>query len=77
MSSKAKKVSQEIITRRIETVVQVLSIMEEEARKMNWFQRFKLSQSFLWKKNIDAFFQTASKNNKKEKKHDRKEVQSN
>lgn len=80
MSSKAKKVSQEIITRRIETVVQVLSIMEEEARKMNWFQRFKLSQSFLWKKNIDAFFQTASKNKKKEKKekkHDKKEVQSN
>lgn len=80
MSSKAKKVSQEIITRRIETVVQVLSIMEEEAQKMSWFQRFKLSQSFLWKKNIDAFFQTASKNKKKEKKekkHDKKEVQSN
>lgn len=80
MSSKAKKVSQEIITRRIETVVQVLSIMEEEAQKMSWFQRFKLSQSFLWKKNIDAFFQTASKNKKKEKKekeHDRKEVQGN
>ena len=80
MSSKAKKVSQEIITRRIETVVQVLSIMEEEAQKMSWFQRFKLSQSFLWKKNIDAFFQTASKNKKKQKKekeHDRKEVQGN
>lgn len=80
MSSKAKKVSQEIITRRIETVVQVLSIMEEEAQKMSWFQRFKLSQSFLWKKNIDAFFQTASKNKKKEKKekkHDKKEVQGN
>lgn len=77
MSSKAKKVSQEIITRRIETVVQVLSIMEEEARKMSWFQRFKLSQSFLWKKNIDAFFQTASKNKEKEKKHDKKEVQGN
>ena len=46
MSSKAKKLSQEIITRRIETVVQVLSIMEE-AQKMSWFQRFKLSQSFL------------------------------
>ena len=77
MSSNAKKVSQEIITRRIETVVQVLSIMEEEAQKMSWFQRFKLSQSFLWKKNIDTFFQTASKNKKKEKKHDKKEVQGN
>lgn len=77
MSSKAKKVAQEVVTRRIETVVQVLSIMEEEARKMSWFQRFKLSQSFLWKKNIDTFFQTASKNKKKEKKHDKKEVQGN
>ena len=77
MSSKAKKVSQEVVTRRIETVVQVLSIMEEEAQKMSWFQRFKLSQSFLWKKNIDTFFQTASKNKKKEKKHVKKEVQGN
>ena len=77
MSSKAKKVAQEVVTRRIETVVQVLSIMEEEAQKMSWFQRFKLSQSFLWKKNIDAFFQTVSKNKKKEKKHVKKEVQGN
>lgn len=66
MSSKAKKVSKEVVGRRLETVVQVLAIMEEEAQKMSWFQRFRLSQSFLWKKNIDAFFQTASKNKKKE-----------
>ena len=65
MSSKAKKVSKEVVGRRLETVVQVLAIMEEEAQKMSWFQRFRLSQSFLWKKNIDAFFQTASKNKKK------------
>ena len=71
MSSKAKKVAEEVTARRIETVVQVLAIMEEEASKMNWFQRFKLSQSFLWRKNVDAFFQTASKNKKKEKKHDK------
>ena len=77
MSSEAKKVSQEIIISRIETAVQVLSIMEEEAQKMSWFQRFKLSQSFLWKKNIDAFFKAVSKNKKKEKKHDKKEVQGN
>ena len=76
MSSKAKKVAQEVVTGRIETIVQVLSIMEE-AQKMSWLQRFKLSQSFLWKKNIDAFFQTASKNKKKEKKHVKKEVQGN
>lgn len=65
MSSKAKKVSKEVVGRRLETVVQVLAIMEEEAQKMSWFQRFKLSQSFLWKKNINAFFQIASKNKKK------------
>ena len=70
MGSKAKKVSKEVVGRRLETVVQVLVIMEEEAQKMSWFQRFKLSQSFLWKKNIDAFFQTVSKNKKKEEKHD-------
>jgi hypothetical protein len=71
MSSKAKKVKQEIVNRRIETVVQVLAIMEEEAQKMSWFQRFRLSQSFLWKKNIDAFFQIASKNKKEEEKHEK------
>lgn len=70
MSSKAKKVTKEVVGRRLETVVQVLAIMEEEAQKMSWFQRFRLSQSFLWKKNIDVFFQTASKNKKKEEKHD-------
>ena len=71
MSSKAKKVKQEIVNRRIETVVQVLAIMEEEAQKMSWFQRFRLSQSFLWKKNIDAFFQIASKNKKEEENHEK------
>ena len=70
MNSKAKKVSKEVVGRRLEAVVQVLVIMEEEAQKMSWFQRFRLSQSFLWKKNIDAFFQIVSKNKKKEEKHD-------
>ena len=67
MSSKAKKVSQDVLQRRIATVVQVLSIMSSEAEKMSWFQRFKISQSFLWKKNIDCFFTLASKNKKGEK----------
>lgn len=67
VSSKAKKVSKEVVERRLETVVQVLTIMEAEAQKMSWFQRFKLSWSFLWEKNIDVFFQIASKNKKKEK----------
>ena len=62
MSSKAGKVRQQITRQRIATVIQVLSIMQTEAEKMSWWQRFRLANSFLWKKNIDAFFQLASNN---------------
>lgn len=62
MSSKAGKVKQQITAQRITTVIQVLSIMQTEAEKMSFCQRFRLANSFLWKKNIDAFFQLASKN---------------
>lgn len=62
MSSRAGKVRQQITGQRITTVIQVLSIMQTEAEKMSWWQRFKLANSFLWKKNIDAFFQLASSN---------------
>ena len=70
MSSKSKRASNQIVQQRITTVVQVLSIMSSEAQKMSWFQRFRISQSFLWKKNIDCFFELASKNKKKEAKTD-------
>lgn len=70
MSSRSKKLQQQIVAQRLTTVCQVLSIVETEAEKMNWFQRFKLANSFLWKKNIDAFFQLASEN--KEAENDRK-----
>ena len=73
MSSKAKRVSNQIVQQRITTVVQVLSIMSSEARQMSWFQRFRISQSFLWKKNIDCFFELAGKNKKKEKKEEKRE----
>ncbi|MBR2724897.1 MAG: hypothetical protein IKB72_05620 [Ruminococcus sp.] len=62
MSSRSKRVQQQIVAQRLTTVVQVLSIVESEARKMSWWQRFKLANSFLWKKNIDAFFQLATEN---------------
>lgn len=75
MSSKAGKVKRQIAEQRMTTVVQVLSIMQNEADKMSWFQRWRVGQSFLWKKNIDCFFQLASKNRKKEKKN--AEVQNN
>lgn len=73
MSNKAKRVSDKIVSQRVGTVVQVLTIMENNARKMSWWQRFKLSQSFLWKKNIDSFFQLADENNKKEE-NERKNI---
>jgi len=75
MSSKAGKVKRQIAEQRMTTVVQVLTIMQNEADQMSWFQRWRISQSFLWKKNIDCFFQLASKNRKKEKKN--AEVQNN
>lgn len=73
MSSKARKLSDQIIQQRITTVVQVLSIMSSEAEKMSWFQRFRISQCFLWKKNIDCFFELASKNKKKEEKDEKRD----
>lgn len=72
MSSRSKKVREQILAQRLTTVVQVLSIMETEAEKMSFWQRFKLAHSFLWKKNIDAFFQLAGKNKEAE---DDREVQ--
>ena len=73
MSSKSRRVSNQIVQQRITTVVQVLSIMSSEARKMSWFQRFRISQSFLWKKNIDCFFELAGKNKKKEEKREKRD----
>lgn len=66
MSSRSKRVQQQIVAQRLTTVVQVLSIVESEAKKMSWIQRFKLANSFLWKKNIDAFFQLATENKETE-----------
>lgn len=62
MSSRSKRVQQQIAEQRITAVLQILSIMQTEAEKMSWAQRFKLANSFLWKKNIDAFFQLADSN---------------
>lgn len=66
MSSRSKKLKDQIVSQRITTVVQVLSIMQSEADKMNWFQRFSISWSFLWKKNIDVFFEEAKHGRRKE-----------
>ena len=73
MSSRAGKVQKQIAQQRLTTVCDVLTIMQNEADQMSFFQRLKISQSFLWKKNIDCFFQIATKNKKKAK-HEEKTV---
>ena len=55
MSSKTKKVTKEVVSRRIETVVQVLSIMEEEAHKKSFSARFIICCQYLFCKKFDAF----------------------
>ena len=64
MSSKAKKVTQEVVNRRIETVVQVLAIMEEEAHKKSFFARFIICCQYLFAKRFDVFFKVGKKNGK-------------
>ena len=66
MSSKGKRVQKQIVAQRVTTAVQVLSIMEAEARKMSFWQRLKIANSFLWKKNINVFFQLAGNNKETE-----------
>ena len=61
MSSKSKKVSQQIVAQRLTTVVQVLSIMEEEAKKKNFFARFIIAMKYLFCKKIDVFFKVGRK----------------
>ena len=61
MSSQAKKVSKKIVSQRITTVVQVLSIMEEEAKKKSFFARFIICCQYLFAKKFDAFFKVGMK----------------
>ena len=62
MSSKTKKIAKEVVSRRIETVVQVLSIMEEEAHKKSFSARFIICCQYLFCKKFDAFFKVGKKN---------------
>ena len=61
MSSQAKKVSKKIVNQRLTTVVQVLSIMEEEAKKKSFFARFIICCQYLFAKKFDAFFKVGKK----------------
>ena len=64
MSSRAKRVTKEVVNRRIETVVQVLAIMEEEANKKTFGQRFIICCQYLFAKKFDAFFKVGKRKNK-------------
>lgn len=64
MSSRVGKVNKEVTQRRIETVVQVLAIMEEEAHKKSFVQRFVICCQYLFAKKFDVFFKTNDKKNK-------------
>ena len=75
MSSRAGKVQKQIAQQRLTTVCDVLTIMQNEADKMSWWQRKKIARQFVKKGNIDCFFQLAQENRKKEKKN--AEVQNN
>lgn len=56
MSSGARKASKEIQNRRLNTLVQVLTLMEEEARKKNFFQRFLIATRYLFARDFRGFF---------------------
>lgn len=64
MSSKAGKVEKEVVARRLETVVQVLSIMEEEAHKKSFGARFIICCQYLFFKKFDTFFKAGKKHGK-------------
>lgn len=61
MSSQAKKVTKKILNQRITVVAQVLALMEEEANKKSFFQRFVICCQYLFAKKFDVFFKTKGK----------------
>lgn len=75
MSSRAKKVQAKITEQRINTVIQVLAIMQNEAEQMSFFQRLRISNRFLWKKNIEGFFELAEKNKDKKNAKEKEDIQ--
>lgn len=69
MSSKTKRTMDKITEQKLNTVVQVLSIMQNEASQMNWAQRFRIGWRFLWTRDISNFFELAKRNRKNEEVH--------
>ena len=57
MSSKGKRVAKEVFNRRLETVAQVLTLMEQEAKQKSLFGRIKIALRYVIKKDFRAFFE--------------------
>lgn len=57
MSSKGKRVAKEVFNRRLETVAQVLTLMEQVAKQKSLFGRIKIAIRYVVKKDFRAFFE--------------------
>lgn len=57
MSSKVKRVAKEVFNRRLETVAQVLTLMEQVAKQKSLFGRIKIAIRYVVKKDFRAFFE--------------------
>lgn len=57
MSSKGKRVAKEVFNRRLETVAQVLALMEQVAKQKSLFGRIKIAIRYVVKKDFRAFFE--------------------
>lgn len=57
MSSKGKRVAKEVFNRRLETVAQVLTLMEQVAKQKPLFGRIKIAIRYVVKKDFKAFFE--------------------
>lgn len=57
MSSKGKRVAKEVFNRRLETVAQVLTLMEQVAKQKSLFGRIKIAVRYVVKKDFRVFFE--------------------
>lgn len=57
MSSKGKRVAKEVFNRRLETVAQVLTLMEQEAKQKSALGRLKIAFRYVVKKDFRVFFE--------------------
>lgn len=57
MSSKGKRAAKEVFNRRLETVTQVLTLMEQTAKQKSLFGRIKIAFRYVVKKDFRTFFE--------------------